>query len=169
MTSYFFTAFAKQWVCGFFCLFFRCKTYIHLGHLCGVGRSVPVWPASLAVPGVFLGSQKCYRAALVWEPRAAFPFQWEMRSHPQCRQRQPFLPPGIYLEPPVPWDWGCWVTRPVLATSTAGMCALGAGFFPSNSCRWPWADPTHPLSPVGQRSQPRWFPVGTSTTHKCSV
>lgn len=87
-------AFAKQWVYVF--LFFRCKAYIHLGHLCGVGHSVPVWPASLAVPGASLGS----RAASVWEPRAAFPFQWEMRTHPQCRQRQPFLPPGIYLEPP---------------------------------------------------------------------
>lgn len=139
-----------------FCLVFRYRAYIHLGPLCAavVGPSVPVWPASPAVPGACLGSQKCYWDASVWEPRAAFPFQREMRSHPQCRQRQPFLPPRIYLEPPVQWDSGCWVTQLVLATSTAGMCALGAGFFCSNSCTWPWAEPACPLGTVGRRSRP---------------
>lgn len=119
-------------------------------------RGMPVWPASLALPGACLGSQKCCWDASVWEPKAVFPFQWEIRSYPQCKQRQPLLPHALICSScsPVQWDSGCRVTQLFLATSITGMCALRAVFCSGNCCTWPWAEPVCPLATVDLQVQP---------------
>lgn len=109
--SFIFMAFAKQWVHFLFFLFYlfvlKCRASLHWGHLWSgnwAGDHSAVASKSLAAPGTCLGSQECYWDVSVWEPRAVFIFLWEIHSHPQCRQRQPFCLPTFIWSP---YSEGC--------------------------------------------------------------